>query len=61
MCGEIEPDLITGCQWRTVKKRLKELGIKVKEQIPCSSQRNDFYRHAVYMSVQDLKNHFNSG
>jgi len=61
MCGKIESDLMTGWQWRTVKKRLKKLGIKLKEQIPCSSQRNNFYRRAAYMTTEDLKNHFNSG
>jgi hypothetical protein len=61
MCGGIEPDLITGWQWRNVKNKLREAGINLKQFISCPSERNDFYRRAVYMSVQDLKNHFNSG
>jgi hypothetical protein len=61
MCGQVEDDLLTGSQWKCIKKRVSEAGIRIKEKIPCSNDRLLFYKSIVNMSVQDLKNHFNNG
>lgn len=62
MCGQMEQsELLTGCEWRTVRYKIKEAGIELKKMVPCPVRRKVFYKKAVNMSVEEIRKHFNSG